>query len=608
MKKLILILLVTVIPYILLSKTYIGSTNTTTLLSSIIDNIENKESLHISGKFVIDVDYSFYGYEIDMDPNSITLVKPNIQSAFYDSHIFCSKGMWTGIANYGSITVSESFIEDATVAVNVLQGGQANIRKTDFRNNVIGAQCTGNGFLSADQCIFTAELNGLHMPYPAIFNTSYRGIYITNCSGYYNVFSNNYFNTVQNGIVIENSTAYSDTNDNNIYENIYPNSEYASTDFGNAIQVVNSTLTQAGGKKYSNRGLSSSLFNFIKCYRGIYSNNSTLNISDDDFDSCTYGIVVTNSSNLNEVTIKSNNINNSSVGILLYENKAPVAVKGKITGNTIKMPQKLPYASGIRFENSFNTSSTLVMSTNNITVQSDNSAGIFLRGVSFISLYKNNISIIGTYSTYSGIDIVNCTGTVVSTNVVKCSSILYKLKQDANKVGIRVRDSEQSDIGCNDISQSPVCLQLVGECDLSKIHGNSFKNAAVGLMIGNGDNLDGVIGNQVGMQNEWSGIFTRYKAWYSVDTGNPFNITNSYFFVDFAVPIYNPTNQYKSEVTGDPWFYNSKDSEKPSCGTFLKKDEKEDKEKDYDTLKTIMDIISRSIISQPVRSSNNQIK
>ena len=40
----------------------------------------------------------------------------------------------------------------------------------------------------------------------------------------------------------------------------------------------------------------------------------------------------------------------------------------------------------------------------------------------------------------------------------------------------------------------------------------------------------------------------------------------------------------------------------------LMESKKEDKEKDYDTLKTIMDIISRSIISQPVRSSNNQIK
>lgn len=603
MRNLFTLLLLAAICLPIYSKSFIGSDyGVSTLSEALRKNIPivYGSEVSIKGNFSVDINFDFYGVEIDMDPNSITLIKPNIQTAFYDSHIFCSKGMWAGISTYGQITVSECFIEDAIAGVYVLSGGQANIRKTDFKNNVVGAQCTGNGFLSVDQCRFLADINGLHSPYPAIYNTSYRGIYIFNCSVYFNVLSNNYFNTVQNGIVIENSSAYSDVNDNNIYENIYPNSEFANENFGNAIQLINSSFTQKGAgvnKKYSNRGAQGYNYNFLNCKVGVYCENSYLNISEDDFSNCLYGIQVTKSSSVNEIVIKSNKINDCTVGVYLNENTGPVGPKGKILYNVITMPTKIAGAGGIRFQNSSNIASTMIIFNNVINIQSDNSAGIFLNRVSFPSLYKNNISVFGTFSSYACIDILNSTGVVVSTNNIKASSILYKLKQDANKVGIRIRDSEQSNIGCNLIESCPVDIQVLGECDLSTIHGNTFKNSAVGLMIGNGDQLDGICGVQTGMKNEWIGIFTKYKAWFSVNTGNPYNITGSYFFVDFSIPTYNPTNQYKSEVPGDAWFYNSTDSDKPACDVFQSKDTQDKQEKEYTTLKIILDMITRSIIT-----------
>lgn len=596
----LLLLLAAYLP--IYSTSNIGSYYGTKYLSQVIESgiSFSGKKISLKGEFVIDVSYNFYGVEIDMDPNAITLVKPNVQAAFYDSHIFCSKGMWSGISTYGQITVSESFIEDATVGVYVLPGGQANIRKTDFKNNVIGAQCTGNGFISVDQCNFLADINGLHIPYPAIYNTSYRGIYIENCSGSFNVLSNNYFSTVQNGIVIENSSTYSDVNDNNVYENIYPNSEYADYKFGNAIQLINASFTQKGaasGKKYSNRGAQNYDYNFINCKVGIYCENSYVNVSENDFHTCLYGIQVTKSSSTNELLIKSNKIVECSIGIYLTENTPPVGPKGKILYNVITMPTKVAGARGIYYQNSTNIASTLLIFNNVINIQSDNCAGIFLSRVSFVSIYKNNISVLGTFPSYVCIDLLNSTGVSVSTNNVKASSILYKIKQDANKVGIRIRDSEQSNIGCNIIESCPVDLQVLGECDLSTIHGNTFKNSAVGLMIGNGDQLDGICGIQTGMKNEWVGIFTKYKAWFSVNTGNPYNIIGSYFFVDFSVPIYNPTTQYKSEVPGDPWFYDSVDYAKPGCDVFVSKDDINKKEKDYTTLKIILDMITKSIIT-----------
>ena len=592
------------------SKSYVGSAYGITTLTEALDHgiINTKQvritKLAVKGVFIIDKDFAFYATEIDMDPNSLTLIKPGVNASFYDSHIFCSKGMWAGISTYGSITVSECFIEDAQVGINVLPGGQANIRKTDFKNNIVGAECRADGFISVDQCRFFAEINGLHSPHPAVYNTSYIGIYVHECSSDFNILSNNYFNAVQNGIVIENSSTYSDVNDNNIYENIYPNSEFANEKFGNAIRIVNSSLTQKGAsinKKYSNTGALNYDYNFKNCKVGIYSDNSYLNVSEDDFFNCVYSIYITNSSNINEIIIKSNRIRESATGIYLKENKSPIGPKGKILSNDIILPYK-PESFGIKFENSSNISSVLQITSNNINVQSSNSAGIVLSRVSYLSLYKNNINILGTFSSYACIDITNCTGTIVSSNNLKGSSVLYKIPQDADKVGIRIRDSEQSNIGCNTIESCPVDLQCIGECDLSLIHGNTFKNSAVGLMIGNGNQLDGSIGHQVGMKNEWIGIFTKYKAWYSVNTGNPFNITNSYFYVDFSIPLYNPTNQYKSEVPGEPWFYNSKDSDKPACDVLLNKKEKQEKEKDYSTLKMIMDMIFRSIIiNQPIK-------
>lgn len=113
MRNLFTLLLLAAICLPIYSKSFIGSDyGVSTLSEALRKNIPivYGSEVSIKGNFSVDINFDFYGVEIDMDPNSITLIKPNIQTAFYDSHIFCSKGMWSGISTYGQITVSECFI------------------------------------------------------------------------------------------------------------------------------------------------------------------------------------------------------------------------------------------------------------------------------------------------------------------------------------------------------------------------------------------------------------------------------------------------------------------------------------------------------------------
>ena len=94
---------------------YLGSTYGVKSMSDAIimgsfDNKEPHDVFKIAGTFIIDRDLTVLTTVIDAAPNSVTIVNPGIQTAFYDTQIFCSSGMWGGIFAYGYVTISDFVI------------------------------------------------------------------------------------------------------------------------------------------------------------------------------------------------------------------------------------------------------------------------------------------------------------------------------------------------------------------------------------------------------------------------------------------------------------------------------------------------------------------
>lgn len=525
----------------------------------------------VSGNFYIDQPLQILGSEVDMTPNSSMIINSGTFFSLYDTHMFCSEGMWNGIVANGTGAVSSSTIEDATIGVQINNNSNVNIRRSIFNNNIVGVECNGSGFVSVDQCNFTAKKFGLHNPYPAIFNTSYIGIHVKNVTNYFIVFSQNYFNTVQNGIIIENSTQTIGQNpDLNVYENILPAGETVSPGFGNAIYLKHSYLSQVGlpiGKTYSNFGCTNYKFNFINCKVGIRSENSTLSIKEDDFKNCYFGILVTNSKKDNLIEIQNCSLSNFYNGIKIIDNDASGGPYGIIKNNDITTGNLSVggYGIAIHQEKLAPSVTSIVLSKNKIIIDQGDVIGIYIHNIEYSTIYANTISVYGAnISKISGILLENASNGDVSSNIIVGGTIVY----NADRVCIKVIDSYNSSIGCNEMSVNSIGLQIILDCEFSNIFKNKFKNLGVGLMYGNGTTLDGVSGNQIGTQNEWIGIFTKYKAWFSVDTGNSYNVLNSQYFVNYLSPIYSPQPSVKCAVLGEPWFYNTTQTNSSACSTY----------------------------------------
>ena len=204
----------------------------------------------------------------------------------------------------------------------------------------------------------------------------------------------------------------------------------------------------------------------------------------------------------------------------------------------------------------------------NIEIASDNCTGIYSVGADFLPIYKNTITIKSNFNKYTGISVLNPNNTSVSSNTINGATTTYTNKSDTYKVGITIRNSGNTDIGCNSIYTCSVALQLIDDCEFSTITKNKFITSGVGLMYGDGISFDAITSNQVGTQNEWIGAFSKYKAWFSVNTGQLTNIINSTYLVDFTSSINSPIGSIKSEVPGQQWFYNSKVISSGGCGSF----------------------------------------
>ena len=502
--------------------------------------------------------------------------------------------LWEGIFVPGGKQgyFAECYFSNAITAIKGFNGSFVLARSSVFYNNKTGIYMleSQNGSdnhstLIANSNEFYSTPNGINDAF--VGNRSYAAM-IVNDMAYPDITDANYIHDIQNGILLYNSTLhfYNNTYDlaphiqTNVYKNIQPapGNQYAS-ESGIGLLVDgglngNSKIWLDGGTGYDLSYFNySTNYNFENCKVGIKSVNANLTLRYNDFKDCERAILVVGTNNpASSCDIEKNTILNSFVGIDMLDNPSGpsgIIYKNNITGGALSVN-----GNGIRALNSLSFgASTMVIKENSINVNRNGMEGITSSGVELLTMYGNQIQISGQLYSYKGIHILNASNNnfLAENDITGGGGGQWFDNISPERNGIKIEGCMQTDIGCNNVIGGVASgLQILDDCSNSSIYRNKFNTCTVGLLYGTPDpsGYPGQSSPQYGQLNEWTGGFSKYPAWYSINFPDPSWIYNSEYNAVPKPSIYHPIN-IKSEDPNDPWFFATQGGSPQACKTAL---------------------------------------
>ncbi len=485
--------------------------------------------------------------------------------------------LWEGIyvPNQGSAAFVGCRFYNAVTSVKGFVGAHLNFRSCTFVDNKYGIYMDGtsnqsfsNSKLSANYNEFYGTTNGINDP--TVGNHSLVGIEVNDMAAP-NITDGNYFHDLQNGIILRNSNLHyfnlffpnKPLLGTNVYENIQPKPGSINlNENGNGILVEGgktgiSTIWLDGGSSYYLPSYNfTGNYNFINCKVGVKAVNANLHLNFNDFLNCERAILVTGvkSSNI-QCNIEKNKIVNSFIGIDLVDNHGgPI---GTIYRDTIVGGNMSVNGCGVRALNALGfSSSNIVIKENNIQVNRSGMTGIQSSGVSDLKIYDNKINISGSLFSYKGIHLLNTANDnlIAENDITGSEGPVWIESISDERNGIKVEGCMQSDIGCNNvIAGVGAGLQILDDCDNSKIYKNTFNNSGVGLLYGQPYTYPGKSGNQFGKLNQWTGSFAKAPAWWSVDYQVETWILESQYHAVPKYSVYHPYGILNEDLLND-WF------------------------------------------------------
>jgi len=483
-------------------------TDSTTLIipantySTTLDYRYDTLNIYIAGTLYVNDTLKLMRCTVYMDAQAQITVMNGGYLDIDSSTVTGCTNMWRGITveDFGEVKIHEgSLIADGDTTILAKNKSKVNIDNAHFRNFVLGVYIppkTGTFYngtvLTVQQATF--EFNAFKPDYAGQNphgSKSQCGVMLNDWIGtlgtYQQAYQLNKFINLNCGIAAERSQL---TIKNCYFNKIQRDLAWSKPFNGTAIYSMGDVL-QAKAANLIVQPLMNNAKTMGDCYKGIYTNYSSLSMTGVRMDSMWVGIQILNCKDYLKTTVSGNEIKANRMGIMASVNAGAKEIN--ISNNTIYMQSSsIPSATGISIAEVNKNGIGNYTIYQNILYLYDAQYGIRMLNNYKPVVTHNNIEQNGT-SVY-GIQAMNSDSTIVKCNQVRTTTVT-----NITSKGISYSLSKNGIIACNSIDSTSTAMQFGGNCAGTQIKANTMRNNLLGLYINN----VGIIGVQTNNGNKF---------------------------------------------------------------------------------------------------------
>lgn len=481
----------------------------------------------------------------------------------------CGDTLWAGIEVKKGGTLnsfSGSAINDARHGVELRDSSNYQIEHTTFDNNYIGIYLTGyyhliNGHFynsgSVKNCLFQSST--LQKKYSGMSETlgskGLAGIQVENGKMFINLNNPNdktIFKNLSNGIISQDNSYM--VNHYSLFKNIHADAAYNSLVVGNGsgvnVQDNDPIYAQRVASNRQNK-------NFIDCDYGVYSRNSSVDVRQTVMDSVMRGVYITalNPLKTHRALVTLNDINARNKGVSVTD--ADLSHATVVLGNKIKIGYfpSTGNETGIEINHTLSVAShdTALKITNNQIFCSN--AAYAIHGQHAVSATINGNFIQfdnNTTKKRTGIDLDNCTRSLIENNVIKGD--FDTTRTDQLLTGFSSSLSDSIIVTCNQVDSTAIGFKFSSQNSATEFRANGTNSNNFGVFL----DSSGSIGTQTHNGNLYSKNYKTKAAinWGQVIASKFITDTNAIYYP--SAKIYPPnnwfipdpdTNEYQCELT-----------------------------------------------------------
>ncbi len=498
-------------------------------LASNVSTPGTGNSVIIRGVFQVDVNTTWDGLNINMDPGAEIIVMPGIEFFINNTTFWTCENFWKSITvDNGFLRVHNSHIKGAQYAIDVINGGGYSIQKgTILEDNYISLRVTGSAGA------YPRIINNAIITKSASITTydsrvDFNGQTPATCIGYVG-------DVPQCGILLNDAGQIAiGLNDptlpvdiNNIFigiESNRTNLTVVNTHFLNLLDrpcIPSPQWSRTG--IYTHGNVRSTFVNspnpsnctFINCRTGIFAENVELIAENNVMTNMMFGIKHIDPPSIfthRMSRINDNEIEASQIGIKISSTTGRNHFT-EVNGNTMTAFTGNSNGSGINWEDFLISGKFNTINDNTITVTNEIRYGINFLNHNDFNCINNTIVIDNVNTTFptNGIKTTGCQDYVINDNDVTDNLLM------GNSHGIHIFNSGNSTnknfIYCNEVTNCHFDFHFRGATSNVDWAGNDMNGGDIGLSMINGVSLSGVQ-----PWNWWCGSFNDF--WINAGSGS----------------------------------------------------------------------------------------
>ncbi len=443
------------------------------------------QSWQVYGDLEIDEDYCLSaGSQLAMHPNASITIKSGNTLSIKKSKLFACETMWQGISLEAGATldIELSEVSDALNAITALDGSTIRVVENTFHNNYVGLYVPSN---AATNNVFHSEFYGNTFSSDESLKAPHQGS---------NALAGLFLNDLQQGAFgwwpdepLPNSFINLDYGIRAINTNLF----VYSNNFSDIDDV--GVYTRGQGHSTYMQGTGGRIAAFNNCITGVFSSGNNIWIKEAQMDDMAIGINIRLSQN-RTVNIRDNTIEAKARGIYTLINGP---LDGHIEDNVVTQYASST-GSGI-YMHEFSYGTGWEIQRNAITLQ-DGRYGLFHRGGTDSRIIDNTITV-NANTLYKALYTEGGFQHVLRCNSTTGSGTAPLDEQQ----GIYLNNTARSNVSCNTANNSPVGINLWGQCSKTDLSANTMGSHTYGLLYGlPGGNANVTVGELSHQGNIWA--------------------------------------------------------------------------------------------------------